>query len=372
MSFSFENRGFCPICESNVKFVAKSEWFRDFYLCGNCGSIPRERALMEVIKHHFPNWREATVHESSPGVRGTSARLKKECREYIPSQFFLDRRPGEMVKGVRCENLEALTFADESIDLHVTQDVMEHVFHPDRAFAEIARTLRPGGMHICTVPLVNKWSPTRRRASIDEAGHITHHLEESYHGNPIGDGKSLPALRRVPRKPFLFRSRRAPAGEAAAWAIATLQGEVTGEAPEAVPACARWLNDDWGARDGYSYRDTLDWLRGIAAASGNERGLVALLGEEPAGIGLLVDCDLEARSDLTPWLSGLFVPPARRGRSIGRQLVAGIEELARGQGFPEIYLYTRTATGLYLKLGWRVLERFPHLGRDFELMRKEL
>ena len=50
-----------------------------------------------------------------------------------------------MVQGVRCENLEELTFPDESIDLHISQDVMEHVFQPKRAFAEIARTLRPGG-----------------------------------------------------------------------------------------------------------------------------------------------------------------------------------------------------------------------------------
>ena len=33
-----------------------------------------------------------------------------------------------MRDGVRCENLEALTFADSSIDLHVSQDVFEHLF----------------------------------------------------------------------------------------------------------------------------------------------------------------------------------------------------------------------------------------------------
>lgn len=186
-----ENQGVCPICESEVNFVSNNEWLRDFYLCSKCGSIPRERALMEVIKTYYPQWRQAVVHESSPVPRGTSLRLRNECKEYIPSQFFLDKEPGEIVNGVRCENLERLTFDDESIDLHVTQDVMEHVFNPDRAFAEIARTLRPGGMHIFTVPLVNKGVESRRRVSIDEAGEITHHLEESYHGNPIGDGKSL-------------------------------------------------------------------------------------------------------------------------------------------------------------------------------------
>ncbi len=95
-----------------------------------------------------------------------------------------------MVGSFRCENLEALTFADESIDLHITQDVLEHVFHPSRVFKEIARTLRPGGMHICTVPLVNKGMPSKLRARIDNEELI--YLEpEQHHRNPVGDGRSL-------------------------------------------------------------------------------------------------------------------------------------------------------------------------------------
>ncbi len=61
----------------------------------------------------------------------------------------------------------------------------------------------------------------------------------------IGDGRFLPMLRRIPRRPFFFRSSRAPAGDAAAWAVATLQGETTGEAPEA--ALRREPKDDGDA-----------------------------------------------------------------------------------------------------------------------------
>ncbi len=146
---------------------------------------------MEVIKNYYPGWKNATIHESSPGARGVSVRLRKECKKYIPSQYFLEETPGEIVDGVQCQNLEALTFDDASIDIHITQDVMEHVFHPDKAFSEIARTLSKGGMHIFTVPMVNKYKKSRRRASIDNNGKVTHLLEPSYHGNPVGDGKSL-------------------------------------------------------------------------------------------------------------------------------------------------------------------------------------
>jgi SAM-dependent methyltransferase len=145
---------------------------------------------MYVIDTYFPNWREAHIHESSPGGRGASTRLANECSNYSTSQFFQGKAPGSMVDGIRCENLEELSFPDESFDLHITQDVLEHVFHPSRVFREIARTLKPGGMHIFTVPLVNKNSPSRLRARL-ENGEIVHIVEDIYHGNPIGDGRSL-------------------------------------------------------------------------------------------------------------------------------------------------------------------------------------
>ncbi|MCA9522825.1 MAG: methyltransferase domain-containing protein [Myxococcales bacterium] len=187
----FQNDGFCPICEHDVTFIAYNEWLRDHYVCQSCGSVPRERAVMAVIDAYFPMWRELRIHESSPAKGGASRRLALECADYVPSQFFPGRVRGAMVDGVLCQDLEQLTFADESIDLHVTQDVMEHVFHPDQVFKEIARTLKFGGAHIFTVPIVNKLAPSERRARIDPAGNIVHLKPEQYHGNPISDRGSL-------------------------------------------------------------------------------------------------------------------------------------------------------------------------------------
>ncbi len=189
--YIMENIGYCPICEAEVKFIATNEWLRDHYICTQCESIPRERALMDVLNNIRPDWKRLTVHETSPGYRGASVRLKNECEQYIPSQYFSDTPSGAITNGIRCENLESLTFGDNTIDLHISQDVMEHVFNPSKAFSEIARTLTPGGMHIFTVPLVNKWNPSNRRAKLDNEGNIVYLAEPSYHGNPIGDGKSL-------------------------------------------------------------------------------------------------------------------------------------------------------------------------------------
>lgn len=186
----FTCSGRCPTCDRESRFDAYGPWFRDFLACTRCGSIPRERALMLTIERWFPQWRQAVVHESSPSDRGASARLARECPQYVASQWFPRSPPGQRVGGVRNENLERLSFADASIDLHVTQDVFEHVLDPEAAFREIARTLRPGGMHVFTVPIVNKHRPTSVRARM-EGGVLRHLAPEQYHGNPVGDGRAL-------------------------------------------------------------------------------------------------------------------------------------------------------------------------------------
>ena len=187
----FTNAGYCHTCCSDVTFTAKSSWFRDLYLCDKCGSLPRERALMRVIETFYPAWQSLTVHETSPADRGASARIAKEAANYIPSQYFPDTPSGSFKWGYRSENIEKMTFADESIDLHISQDVMEHIFNPERAFKEIARTLRPGGAHIFTVPIVNKGGRTSRRATLDAQGNVMHLKEAQYHGNPVDETGAL-------------------------------------------------------------------------------------------------------------------------------------------------------------------------------------
>ncbi len=187
----FANYGYCYCCDQAVRFTADDNWFRDYYICSECGSIPRERALAWSMDKFFPDWRQATVHESSPVPRGVSEKLKQHCNHYIASQYFPGIESGEEHQGWRCENLEALSFADNSIDLHISQDVIEHLFNPDLAFQEIARTLRPGGMHIFTVPLVKKGSASEICAELGEDGTVEHLLEPEYHGNPVSEQGAL-------------------------------------------------------------------------------------------------------------------------------------------------------------------------------------
>lgn len=180
------NRGYCPCCDSFTMFEARGEYLRDHYFCTRCQSIPRQRALAHVLTKWIPDWIDRSIHESSP----TWQFLARRCRDYSVSQYFPDVPLGTPIDGVRCENLEALTFADNRFDVFLTQDVMEHVFDPGAAFREIMRVVKPGGIHLFTVPVSPYLEKSECCARLE--GDIMRFLKEpTYHGNPISEQGSL-------------------------------------------------------------------------------------------------------------------------------------------------------------------------------------
>jgi len=197
--FSFSPTGRCPICETPATFIADHPYLRDSLKCTGCGSIPRQRALFFVLNEAFPHWRHLAIHEAAASPwSALCQKFRAECPRYVESQFIPDaergsvlpRREGAPAAGWRNEDLERQTFPDMAFDVVITQDVFEHIFHPDLAMAEIARTLRPGGAHIATVPLTQLNRGTRRRASLVN-GTAVHHLPPEFHGNPMSSEGSL-------------------------------------------------------------------------------------------------------------------------------------------------------------------------------------
>jgi SAM-dependent methyltransferase len=149
---------------------------------------------MHVLSTRFPNWKDLAIHESSPGWDMVSQRLVNECRFYTASHYDTSVPFGSIVcdvalpcKSYRSEDLGMQTFEDEKFNLVIMQDVFEHIMYPDRAIKEIARTLKPNGATIMTVPIVRKHNSSQRRASIVH-GEIKYLLPPQYHGNPLRGG----------------------------------------------------------------------------------------------------------------------------------------------------------------------------------------
>ncbi|HEY2125174.1 MAG TPA: GNAT family N-acetyltransferase [Chthoniobacterales bacterium] len=91
----------------------------------------------------------------------------------------------------------------------------------------------------------------------------------------------------------------------------------------------------------------------------------------PALIGTvsLKYCDLDIRPELDPWLGGVFVVPEWRGRGIASLLCRRAMEAAARLTISNLYLWTHSAEGLYLKLGWRAIERTDYCGKKIVIMR---
>jgi SAM-dependent methyltransferase len=76
------------------------------------------------------------------------------------------------------DDAAALPFEDGAFDAALAVEVLEHLFAPQQAVAEILRVLRPGGVLVVTVPNVAYW---RRRLDLAVLGRW----------NPFGDDLSV-------------------------------------------------------------------------------------------------------------------------------------------------------------------------------------
>lgn len=183
------NKGWCPVCENTTLFVEEGSYLREYYRCIICRSQPRHRSLIHFICELYPGYHSFKIHESSPNNGPASKRIAKDCAGYVPTQLFTTTPHGSYNNGIRCENLECMTFPDNHFDLVITQDVVEHILHPDRAFAEIARTIKPGGAHLFTVPIFPRKKSLVR--AIESNGVVQFLEKPDYHGNPIDRKGSL-------------------------------------------------------------------------------------------------------------------------------------------------------------------------------------
>lgn len=153
----------------------------EFACCALCGANLRYELLAQEIRERFgAALRKLRIVEFDPG--SPLKALLSESGNYTRT-FFSESVPrGEMGKyGARCEDITRLTFPASSVDLMVSSDVLEHVVDLESAFTEIARVLRPGGVHLFTVPYRDR---TRRR--VDWSGGQFVYLEEpEYHRDPL-------------------------------------------------------------------------------------------------------------------------------------------------------------------------------------------
>jgi len=159
--------------------------------CLRCFSTFRHRAVGAVLTK-LGLGHEARVYEMSS--RGALCRhLRRTFAQVTMSELFDDVVPGGFRDGVQCQDAQRLTYGDAAFDLVTSTEVFEHVPDDRRAFGEIHRVLRPGGVLLFTVPLMDAATTLERARR--ENGAIVHLLEPEYHGDRLRGRRKVLAFR---------------------------------------------------------------------------------------------------------------------------------------------------------------------------------
>jgi 2-polyprenyl-3-methyl-5-hydroxy-6-metoxy-1,4-benzoquinol methylase len=204
--------GYCNVCGKHSRFFfTDTALFRESLICKYCRTTSRYRSISRGL---------LTALESLTGIKARSiAELPvdgidkhlsiydtqppffyKTCAYPIPDYFqnirwidlylssFKPTLPlGEKIApGVLNQSLEQLTFSDESFDILITSDVMEHVRLDFSAHREILRVLKPGGIYLFTVPNFRDRRETLVRVLVhdpDDPSKDEFLTEPEYHGD---------------------------------------------------------------------------------------------------------------------------------------------------------------------------------------------
>ena len=200
MSDKVVYQGLCSICGKKGEFAPREGLStRESYPCPHCRASLRWRDQAAIVLDEFgkglsislanlaASGRLDAIDIFEPALKGPFVNAFKNLPRYVRSYYWPDMALGEKdANGVRNEDLTRLTFADDSFDLVITSDVMEHVYDYKAAFAQVLRVLKLGGIHVFSIP--TDWPlPEVSEARVRVVDGVEEHIKPArYHTS--GDG----------------------------------------------------------------------------------------------------------------------------------------------------------------------------------------
>lgn len=208
--------GRCLVCGKSSRFFYqdKALW-RESLSCEHCRTTSRYRSIARGILQAITaltGIEASSLSELPSSCKGVTLQIYdtqppfyyEPCAYPLPdilkarswiqvmlSQYKPNKPMGAtLARGISNQNLECLTFADASLDIIITSDVMEHVRLDNLAHQEIYRVLKPGGIYIFTVPHCRDWDETLIRVQVTDPADPSQDryiLEPEYHGDTNSD-----------------------------------------------------------------------------------------------------------------------------------------------------------------------------------------
>jgi SAM-dependent methyltransferase len=147
----------CPCCGYQGLFRAFGIPPRFDAQCPRCGALERHRLFVLASQSFDLFGRGAEVLHFAPEP-ALAVHVRSRVGRYVTAD----------ISGIgvdRQENIEALSLPDASFDIVIASHVLEHV-DDRRALGEVKRILRPSGVLVCMVPIVEGWDSTYENAGV--------------------------------------------------------------------------------------------------------------------------------------------------------------------------------------------------------------
>ncbi len=142
----------CPICSYYGPFIDffPKTGFRKHASCPKCGSMERHRlqklVLDRVFKHYNPC--KAKILHFAP-EKFFQGYFKELFQDYLSADLYRDD------VDVKCD-ITSMPFKDGEFDFVYASHVLEHIQDDLKAIYEVRRVLKPKGIAILPVPIVNQ------------------------------------------------------------------------------------------------------------------------------------------------------------------------------------------------------------------------
>lgn len=162
----------CPLCNERHQFLVAGSPPRFNAACPSCGAFERHRLLGHYLRQ-FPELirDKAILHFAAEDS------LRRLVAQQTPGRYVTaDLAPG---RGDIQLSIENITLA-ERFDVIIASHVLEHV--NDRlALQELYKALKPGGVAVIMVPIVEGWASTYENNDVTtDAGRLRHFGQEDH------------------------------------------------------------------------------------------------------------------------------------------------------------------------------------------------
>jgi len=142
----------CNIC-GTIGLLQLDRLLRETVSCSGCASTPRARAVIDLLTRELTGQR-LSLPDLAPraDIRGLGLSDSDNCASRLEKKFayhntYFHREPYLDIAGeIPPDQMAAYDFV-------ISSEVFEHVLPPiDRAFANVFKLLKPGGLLLLTVP----------------------------------------------------------------------------------------------------------------------------------------------------------------------------------------------------------------------------